>query len=251
MKNIGADFIKGTRIPDFSKVDMIQRVPEPPSELPVPEGSEIIKLPNPQRIKVPDATVRGVIENWQPAGFFSRSSMTLKELSFLLWCTQGFRKITSENIMSSELRNIPSSGSRYPIETYFVAGEVENIPTGLYRYLHSTHSIVALRLDSDLPLAMGTASMNFKVVTRAAVTFLWVGIPYRSTWALGNRGYRSVFIEAGHTCQALIMAAGSIGYQVVPIDLFHDEMVTQLADLDPETQWPLYIGAVGKTGREL
>jgi SagB-type dehydrogenase family enzyme len=251
MKNVGADFIKGTRIPDFATVDMIQRVPEPPSELPVLEGSEIIKLPNPQRIKVPDATVREVIENWKPAGFLARSSMTLKELSFLLWCTQGFRKITSEDIMSSVLRNVPSSGSRYPIETYFVAGEVENLPTGLYRYIPSTHSIVALQLDSDLPLALGTASMNFKVVTRAAVTFLWVGIPYRSTWALGNRGYRSVLIEAGHICQALIMAAGSIGYQVVPIDLFHDEMVNKLADLDPKTQWPVYIGAVGKVGRDL
>jgi SagB-type dehydrogenase family enzyme len=251
MKSVGADFIKGTKIPDFSTVDMILRVPEPSPELPIPEGSEIIKLPNPKRIKMPDATVREVIENWKPAGFFARSSMTLKDLSFLLWCTQGYRKTLSENIMSSELRNVPSSGSRYPIETYFVAGEIENLPTGLYRYLPHTHSIVALRLDSDLPLAMGTASMNFKVVTRASVTFLWVGIPYRSTWALGNRGYRSVLIEAGHTCQALIMAAGSIGYQVFPIDFFHDDMVNQLADLDPETQWAVYIGAVGKVEREL
>ena len=66
------------------------------------------------------------------------------------------------------------------------------------------------------PFAMGTASMNFTLVTRAAVTFLWVGIPYRSTWALGNRGYRSVLIEAGHICQALIMAAACIGCEVHP-----------------------------------
>ncbi|MDD1716342.1 MAG: SagB/ThcOx family dehydrogenase [Methanolinea sp.] len=248
MKNAGREFIEKTRYPDFTTVDLIQRVPEPPFELPVPEGSKVTKLPSPKRIKVPDVPVREAIEKWEPVAFFSRSSITLKELSFLLWCTQGFRKIVSEHIM---LRNVPSSGSRYPIETYFVAGEVEGLNTGLYRYLPRSHSVVTLQEDSDLPFAMGTASMNFKVVTRAAVTFLWVGIPYRSTWALGNRGYRSVLIEAGHICQALIMAGACIGCEVHPIDLFHDELVTKIADLDPETQWPVYIGAVGRTERNL
>jgi SagB-type dehydrogenase family enzyme len=248
MKDVGIDFIKGTRYPDFSTPDLILGKPEPPIELPVPDGAKITKLPNPRRIKLPDISVREAIERWEPPGFFARSSISLKEFSFLLWCTQGFRKIVAEHIV---LRNTPSSGSRYPIETYFVAGEVEGLETGLYRYIPSTHSIVTLREDSDLPFAMGTASMNFKVVTRSAVTFLWVATPYRSTWALGNRGYRSVLIEAGHTCQALMMAAGCIGCDVLPIDLFHDEMMIQLADLDPETQWPVYVGSVGKRERIL
>jgi SagB-type dehydrogenase family enzyme len=247
MTDPGREFIEKTRYPDFSTVDMILRVPQPPLQLEVPEGSEVIRLPNPKRIKVADLQVRTAIERWHPVEFFSRSSISLKELSFLLWCTQGVRKNASERMM---VRNVPSSGSRYPIETYFVAGEVEGLTTGLYRYLPLTHSILTERLDSDLPFAMGTASMNFKIVTRAAVTFLWVGIPYRSAWALGNRGYRSVLIEAGHICQAMIMASASIGYDVHPVDLFHDEMMIKLANLDPETQWPLYVGALGKQERE-
>jgi SagB-type dehydrogenase family enzyme len=248
MKDAGTEFIRGTRYPDFSTVDLVLRVPEPPRELPVPEGATVIKLPNPKRIKIPDASIQETIRNWEPVGFFSRSSITLKDLSFLLWYTQGLKKIVSDTVM---VKNVPSSGSRHPLETYFVAGEVEGLETGLYRYLPLSHSIVVEQLGSDIPLTMGTASMNFKVVTRAAATFLWVGIPYRSTWALGNRGYRSVLIEAGHTCQALIMAAACIGCHIHPIDLFHDELVTKLAGLDPETQWPVYIGAVGKVEREL
>jgi len=37
---------------------------------------------------------------------------------------------------------------------------------------------------------------------------------------------------------------------VQPSDLFHDEMMLQLANLDPETQWPLYMAAVGKVERD-
>ena len=144
----------------------------------------------------------------------------------MLWCTQGFKKIVAETI---QLRNIPSSGSRYPLETYFVACEVEGLETGLYRYLPKSHSVVAERIDSGLILEMSTAGLNFKIMTRAAVTFLWVALPYRSVWALGNRGYRSCLIEAGHTCQNLIMAAENLGYEVFPTDMFHDEQITRLA----------------------
>ena len=248
MENIGFDFIRGTRYPAYSPIDQIQGVPEPLTELQIPEGATVIKLPNPKSIKVPDVSIRQAIENWEPVAYFSRSSVTLKELSFLLWCTQGSRKTGSDQL---QIRNTPSSGLRYPLETYFVAGEVDGLETGLYRYLPRSHSIVIERLGSDIPLTMGNTTMNFALITRAAVTFLWVGIPYRSVWALGNRGCRSVLIEAGHTCQALIMAAACIGCRVQPSDLFHDEMMIQLANLDPETQWPLYMAAVGKVERDL
>jgi SagB-type dehydrogenase family enzyme len=248
MKNPGIEFLEKTRYPDFSTVDLILRVPEPPKEIPVPDAAQRIKLPNPKRIKIKDIPVREALENWELPGFFSRSSITLKELSFLLWCIQGVRKTEGD---APKPRNVPSSGFRYPIETYFVAGEVEGLETGLYRYLPLSDQIVVERLDSDLPFAMGTACMNFKLITRAAVTFLFVGIPYRSTWALGNRGYRSVLIEAGHICQALIMASSCIGCDVQPIDLFHDEMMIHLTNLDPKSQWPLLVGAVGRREREL
>lgn len=243
MNKIGKEFINGTRYPDYSTVDLVVRVKEPPHELPVKEDQVVIKLPNPKKIKLPGLPVRNAIEKWEPVGFFSRSSMTMKELTYLLWCTQGFKRMVAETI---QLRNVPSSGSRYPLETYFVANEVEGLETGLYRYLPKSGSIVAERIDSGLILEMSTASMNFKLMTRAAVTFLWVAVPYRSVWALGNRGYRSVLIEAGHSCQNLIMASAGLGYQVFPTDMFHDELIAKLAGLDTEMQWPIYLAAVGR-----
>lgn len=248
MTDPGIEFLEKTKYPDFSTVDMILRIPEPAKELPVPADAQVIKLPSPKHIKVMDIAVREAIENWERPGFFSRSSITLNELSFLLWCIQGVRKTQGD---APKPRNVPSSSFRYPIETFFVAGEIDGLKTGLYRYLPLSHQIVVERLDSDIPFAMGTASMNFNLITRAAVTFLWVGIPYRSTWALGNRGYRSVLIEAGHICQALIMASSCIGCDVQPIDLFHDEMMINLVNLDPKSQWPVMVGAVGRREREL
>ena len=242
MENIGRKFIEGTRYPDYSTVDLVLRVREPAPELPLKAGQTKIRLPGPKKFRVPDIPVRNAIENYEPVGFFSRSVITKKDLSYLLWCSQGFRKMVSETI---QVRNVPSSGSRYPLETYFVASDVEGLEPGLYRYLPLSHSIVAERLDPDITLEMSTASMNFRIITRAAATFLWVAVPYRSVWALGNRGYRSCFIEAGHSCQNLILAAANLGYDVFPTDMFHDDLIAKLAGLDAETQWPVYLAAVG------
>jgi hypothetical protein len=33
--------------------------------------------------------------------------------------------------------------------------------------------------------------------------------------------------------------------------MFHDELMTTLAGLDPETQWPVYIAAVGKVEKSV
>lgn len=247
MTDAGMTFILGTKYPDYSTVDLVLRKPEPPAELPVPEGARIIELPDPKKIKVPKKSVTDIISTWEPSTFLSRSSIDLKQLSALLWYSQGFRVQLNE---FQHLKNVPSSGLRYPLETYFVAGEVEDLPTGLYRYIPSTHSIVCLREDSGLPLDIATASMNFKVVTRSAVTFIWVGVPYRSTWALGKRGYRSVMIEAGHTCQELIMVSSCYGLDVQPIDMFHDDLITQITGIDPETQFAVYLAALGNRIRE-
>ena len=47
------------------------------------------------------------------------------------------------------------------------------------------------------------------------------------------------------------MAAANLGYEVFPTDMFHDELITTLAGLDPETQWPVYLAAVGKVEKSV
>jgi SagB-type dehydrogenase family enzyme len=248
MKNPGKEFIEGTRYPDYSTVDLVLRVPEPPYEVPARSDQTVIKLPSPKKFKVPDVPVRKAIESYEPVGFFSRSSLTIRDLSYLLWCMQGLRKVVGEMV---QVRNVPSSGSRYPLDIYFVASDIVDLDVGLYRYLPLSHSIVAERIDPDIILEMSTASMNFRMITRAAVTFFWVAIPYRSVWALGNRGYRSCFIEAGHSCQNLIIAAANLGYEVYPSDIFHDELIMKLISLDNETGWPVYLASVGSVEKNV
>jgi len=248
MANIGLEFITNTKYPDFSTVDLIRRIPRPPFEKPEPDGAKRIQLPDPKTVAATDLSVKDAFETWEQVPFFAKCSITLDELSYLLWYTQGVKVVQGEHIA---LRHIPSSGLRYPIETYFVAQEVEGLDTGIYHYLPLTHEIVPMRVESDVLLELATASLNFQIVTRAAATFIYAGIPYRSVWALGNRGYRAMLIDAGHVGQAFLFAAASLGLKARAFDLFHDEAIGKMVQLDPENEWPLLLVSVGKTEQEI
>ena len=55
MSNAGNDFMKGTGYPDYSTVDLVLRVPEPPYELPVKEGAEGHQAAGPKKVQAAKA----------------------------------------------------------------------------------------------------------------------------------------------------------------------------------------------------
>ena len=48
------------------------------------------------------------------------------------------------------------------------------------------------------------------MVMKCAVAFMWVAVPYRMTWRYGERGYRYLYLDAGHVCQNLYLASVTI-----------------------------------------
>jgi SagB-type dehydrogenase family enzyme len=240
----GLAFLEATAYPDYATTDQLRGAPQPPFELPVPPHKRIFTLPNPETIEVAQVSVRDALEWWEPTGLLHSTTITIDDLSFLLWCTQAVRDLSDGDRVT--LRNVPSCSMRHPLETYLVVNGVDGIPEGLYRYLPVSHRLVLLSEEANISIEMSAACMNLPAVHRAAVTFAWTGVPYRATWALGKRGYRCIFLDAGHVCQALVMAAASIGCEVRPIDLFHDALVSRLIGCDGTTEFPVQLAAVGR-----
>ena len=72
---------------------------------------------------------------------FNEEIMTLEELSFLLWSTQGVFKIDKHHGASVK-KPVPSGGSRHPFETYLIVLRVEGLEPGVYRYLGIEHKLL-------------------------------------------------------------------------------------------------------------
>ena len=84
------------------------------------------------------------------------------------------------------------------------------------------------------------------MVVSAAVSFFWLADVYRSAWRYSERAWRYVFLDAGHVCQNLYLAAAPLECGVCAIAAFDDAKLNSLLGADGENQFAVYAAVVGK-----
>lgn len=244
VQGIGIEFLKKTKYPAFVPTDQARGVPAPPVERPPEPGERIVPLPAPASVKTDPLDLREAIERRRSVRDYDHRPMALEELSFLLWCTQGVRYVDEDRTVT--LRTVPSSGGRHAFETYLLVNDVEGLAPGLYRYLPVEHRLVEKSVDPDIAIKVNVACQNQTFVMRSGVAFLWAADMYLMTWRYGERGYRDIFLDAGHVCQNLYLAAETVGCGVCAVSGFGDDAMNRILGLDGEERFLVYLAAVGK-----
>ncbi len=242
MTRAGATFMQQSSYPALGPSDQQQGLPQPPLELPYDETAALIDLPAPDSLSLPPHNLRALIEGRRSHRKYAPEPLTLAELSYLLWCTQGVKEQQS----ARTLRTVPSAGARHAFETILLVNRVEGLSPGLYRYIALRHRLLPLSLDAGLADRLQEACLDQQQIGDSAVTFIWVAVVYRMTWRYGERGYRYLHLDAGHVCQNLYLAAESIGCGVCAIAAFDDAALNGVLGLDGEEQLAIYLGTVGR-----
>lgn len=242
--SIGRAFMRQTRIAVQGDPPQALGAPQPPLELPYDTTRRLVALPDPHGVQPVEPRLLDVIEHRVTVRRYTEQPLNLVELSYLLWCTQGIKPLNMPNVT---LRNVPSAGARHPFETLLLVNRVDGLAPGLHRYVASLHSLVALRLEEPgLVGRVMRASGGQSQIELAAVTFVWVAVPERTTWRYGERGYRYMLLDAGHVCQNLYLAAWSIGCGTCAIGAFDDDALNAVLELDGESQFVIYMATVGR-----
>lgn len=164
----------------------------------------------------------------------------LDQLSFIIWAS------VAENYFEHRInfRAAPSAGARYPIETYTVVNDVKGLPQGLYHY-NVKDNVLELLKKGDLSDELTNAAQGQKVCKNCQVAFLWSAVFERMTWKYKDRGYRYIYLDAGHIGHALSIAASSIDLGSVMIGAYIDEYMDELLSIDGESESVVYAAAVG------
>lgn len=252
--NIGKLFIEYSKEKHREDSDYKKGLPPPPQETPTTLTDKIIKLPDPNQIQLSDINFLDLVTQRKSVRQYTDDSLTLQELSYLLWCTQGVKESHTRktSIQAKEwnvditLRTVPSAGLRNPLDTYLVVNRVEGLEPGLYRFLALEHKLVQIDIESDLSDRLVEACFKQRFVGQGAVAFVWVCTPYRTEYTYGKRGYRYIFLESGHVCQNLYLASEAIGCGACAIGAYDDDKVNELLGLDGETQFVIYVAPVGR-----
>jgi len=231
-----------SRAIELGDTDQTKGLPQPPLELGYDKTKRIIELPSHKDLKVDALDLRDAIEKRVSVRSYAEEPISLEELSWLLWCTQGVKRVIGS---SSTLRTVPSAGARHPFETYLLVNQVDGLSTGLYRFLAIDHKLVELNLDENLADEITEACWGQPFIKKNAATFIWTFVPYRSIWRYGKRAGRSI-AEVGHICQNLHLSAEAIRCGVCAIGAFNDERINSILGIDTEEQFVIYMATVGR-----
>lgn len=243
-KNSGQEFMVRTRYSHISTSPQNEGViPQPPLELPLPEGKPLIELPGAADILVPSMDLRSAIEARRTVRKYADEVLTLEELAYLLWVSQGVKRVSSR---PSTARNVPSAGARHAFETYLLVNRVAGLQPGLYRYVAGEHALLLLDGRDDVKARLTRGCYEQKQVANSAVTFFWVAVLERMYWRYGERGYRYLFLDAGHVCQNLYLAAEAVGAGACAIGAFDDDALNGELGLDGESLFAVYAASLGK-----
>lgn len=231
---------------DFQQSDQYRGIPEPPPQLEV--------APELLRISLPD------FKSWEPTinkinllkaigerrsrRQYSNEFLTIQELTFLLWATQGQRNPGKE---PPHFRTVPSAGARHSFETFLFINRVEKLPTGLYRFLPLSNELVLqYETDTDIKQKLVSSVFGQHFVATSAVVFIWTTVPYRMEWRYLEAAHRVILLDAGHVCQNLYLACEAIEAGTCAIAAYDQEAMDELLQLDGSDQFTLYLAPVGK-----
>jgi SagB-type dehydrogenase family enzyme len=202
--------------------------------------------PQAPKVRLPMPEQGGGMPLWEAVGRrrsvrdFKGSPLSAKDLSQILWASQGITRVMGEYA----LRSAPSAGALYPVETYLSVQAVESIDPGIYHYGVREHELELLRAG-DFGEAAAGAALDQGFLAEAAVVFAWTAMFARSKWKYKERAYRYVYLDAGHIAQSAALAATALGLGTCQIAALYDDEVNALLGVDGKEESIVYMTAVG------
>ncbi len=243
----GKLFLEKTKYKNMAPSDQQLGIPQPPLETEIVTDQEAVILPDPDfRAVKPFGLVQAINER-KSIRKYTNDPLTLEELSLLLWCTQGVKSLIPGH---ATFRTVPSAGARHALDTYLLINRVSDLSPGLYFYRAVDHNILPLSSTPGLDNRIVQGALGQEMIKAAAVCFIWVAVTKRMNWRYGDRGYRYLFLDAGHVCQNLYLCARTVHAGVCAIAAFDDDPMNDIIGVDGEDEFVIYMASVGKEGKE-
>jgi SagB-type dehydrogenase family enzyme len=239
------DALRNGPWPDFpTQSDQQWGLPMPAPQQPYDASAPTIDLPAPDPAILTKPNLNACIADRVSHRRYTDEDLTIPELAYLLWATQGVRQVTMGG--KGSLRTVPSSGGRNPFETYLAILRVGGLEPDVYRYLPFEHKLLHLFTVERVADKLGELAMDQPFVDRSAVCFIWSAVPYREEWRYGTQAAKGILLDAGHVCQNLYLACESIGCGTCAIAAYRQGDLNRFLGLDGEDELVVYLASVGK-----
>ncbi len=198
------------------------------------EAPQEVSLPEPRATG--PVSVEETIRKRRSVRELRGDPLDLPQVSQLLWAAQG---VTDRR----GFRTAPSAGALHPLEIYLVAGAVEGLAPGTYRYVPGRHVLHPVRSGDHRDDLTG-AALGQPWIGDAPAVVVVAAVFHRTTVKYGERGRRYVHMEVGHVAQNVYLQARALGLGTTMVGAFHDDEVARVVGME-SGESPLGILPVG------
>ena len=243
----GRDFMKPTlgQYPDYQSDQELHK-PQPP--LVKEKASEIVlSLPTNYEDLPIQNDFLNIINTRQSHRVYTEESLSLLELSYLLWCSQGVKDIRGKSYAT--LRTVPCGGARHEFECYMAIQNVEGLKNGFYHYLPMEHQIEFLNEKEDMKEFITDSLQGQAWANKANVVFYYSVVPYRAEWRYGIYAHRIALVDAGHITENVYLSSTSIGLGSCAIGAVDGKRCDTTFGLDGKEEFIFYAHTLGKISK--
>ena len=191
-----------------------------------------------------EESLGALLERRRSVRDFTREPLPLATLGRLLHTSYGVRGRRRMDVGWGEDRPSPSAGGLYPLELYVATQAVTGLEDGIHHYDARAHEL-ELRRPGVAHEALVGLTLGQDMVRDANLVVVVTAVWQRTQYKYGQRGYRHIFLDAGHLGQNLYLVATALGLGPVAIGGFLDSELGALLRL-PAGEEPIYVVCIGQ-----
>jgi SagB-type dehydrogenase family enzyme len=188
-----------------------------------------------------DTTFEHTVYKRRSMRSYTEKSLSFDGLSRLLYFTYGITTDEGKNLF---FRAAPSAGACYPIDLFIAVRDVKGLADGIYIYDVLKNSLRAHRAGS-FQGALAKACYDQSFIAEAHVVIACVAKWSRTLTRYGKRGYRYVYMDAGHIAQNAYLEATYLDLKPCAIGSFDDVELNRIFNVDGKEQTVIYLISVG------
>ncbi|MGN6628806.1 MAG: SagB/ThcOx family dehydrogenase [Candidatus Nitrosocosmicus sp.] len=186
-------------------------------------------------------------------GIKSEKTITLTELSEVLFFSAGITRTINYNDNIFYMRAASATGALYPIEIYVVCKDISSdLKSGIYHFNPALFSLVPLRkgdyrsLLSSITAGGGGGGEDSKDILNSPITIIFTSFAWRNAWKYKDRSYRHWFWDAGVIAANMLGISASLNATAKVHLGFIDDKVNQLLALEMEKEATIAMISIDK-----
>lgn len=181
----------------------------------------VVQLPLP-RYDSP-VSVEKALRLRQSTRLFEKSSVSIQELSQLLWSAQGIGN-------RHGYRTSPSAGALFPIELYVLVRRGEGVYPGFYHYIPNKHHLeISTNSIDEEKLFMASYKQSW--VKNAPILIVIASDTNRTAQKYHVKAFQYASMESGHVAQNMMLQSVSLGLGIVGVGAFDEQEIKQIFDI--------------------